>query len=181
MSATAFLIAKILFSAWALRAEVRDLPGIGRHFPLFTFEKNENPQNIMVVYVKLDDEGRFERDPKRPKQPLIGFYWLMNREKYKPVHPLIVHSIRERLHFVSESPDRRSFHIRLSDLDHLKRGMKPVDIDVKVVGQQDPTVEARLRGVKIDRIYSEAHKTFLPPFRKSMADGDPVSRTYSAR
>jgi hypothetical protein len=68
--------------------------------------------------------------------------------------------------------------------------MKPVDIDVKVVGQQDPTVEARLRGVKIDRIYSEAHKTFLPPFRKvdaitvfgkSMADGDPVSRTYSAR
>jgi hypothetical protein len=114
----------------------------------------------------------------------------MNREKYKPVHPLIVHGIRERLHFVSQAPDRRSFHIRLSDLDALKRGMKSADIDVKVIGQQDPTVEARLRGLKIDRIYSETHKTFLPPFRKvdaitvfgeSVADGDRVSRTYSAR
>jgi hypothetical protein len=190
MSATVFLISKILFSAWALRAEVRNLPEIGRHFPLFTFEKNENPQNIMMVYVKLDDEGRFEKDPKHPKQPLIGFYWLMNREKYKPVHPLIVHGIRERLHFVSQAPDRRSFRIRLSDLDALKQGMKSADIDVKVVGRQNPTVEACLRGVKIDRIYSEAHKTFLPPFRKvdaitifgeSVVDGDPVSRTYSAR
>jgi hypothetical protein len=191
MSATAFLISKILLSAWILRAEVRSLPEIGRHFPLFTFEKNENPQNIMVVYVKLDDQGRFEKDPKHPEQPLIGFYWLMNREKYKRVHPLIVHGIRERLHFISQAPDRRSFRIRLSDLDDLKRDMKPADIDVRILGgRENPNVEASLRGVKIDKIYSEAHKTFLPPFRKvdvvtvfgkSITDGDPVSRTYSAR
>jgi hypothetical protein len=198
MSATVFLLSKILLSAWALRAEVRSLPEIGRHFPLFTFEKNENPQNIMVIYVKLDDEGRLVQDPKRPRQPLIGFYWLMNREKYKPVHPLIVHGIRERLHFVSEASDRRSFRIRLSDLDDLKQDMKSTDIDVKVVGKKEPTVEASLtlgpsdrsREIQIDKIYSKAHKTFLPPFRKvdaitvfgqTVAGGDPVSRTYSAR
>jgi hypothetical protein len=198
MSATAFLISKILFSAWALRAEASSLPEIGRHYPLFTFEKNENPQNIMVIYTKLDNEGRFEKDPKHPQQPFIGFYWLMNRERYKPVHPLIVHGIRERLHFVSQDPDRRSFQIQFRDLQDLKQDLKSANIEVKVIGEKDPTVEARLtlgpsdqsRELKIDKIYSEAHKTFLPPFRKvdavtisgkSVAGGDLVSRTYPAR
>lgn len=196
MSAAALLLSKVFLFAWALRAEVHNLPEVGRHFPLFTFEKNENPQNIMVIYVKLDGDNRFEKDPKHPDRPLIGFYWLMNREKYKPVHPLIARGIRERLHFVSQAPDRRSFRIRLSDLGSLKPSAK--DIDVKVIEGSEPSVEASLtvgspghaRKIKIDRIYSQAHKTFLPPFRKvdavtvygeTLAGGDPVSRTYSAR
>lgn len=194
----AVLFSKILLCAWMLRAETKDIPQIGPHYPVFTFEKNENPQNIMVIYVKLDAEGKLQPDPARPKQPFLGFYWLMNREKYKPVHPLIQTGIRDRLHFVSQSANRRTFHLRLNDLKELKQDLSTTEITVEVEGREPPRVEAKVtlgpsdnsKEVKIDKIFSHAHKTFLPPFRKldsvtivgkTVADGDPVSRTYSSR
>lgn len=194
----AILFSKLLFCTWALRAETRDIPLLGPHYPVFIFEKNENPQNVMVIYVKLDTEGKLQRDPANSNQPFVGFYWLMDREKYKPVHPLIQAGIRDRLHFVSQTEDRRSFRLRLDDLKGLKQDLTSREIAVKVVGHDHPQVEAMVtlgpsdnsKLVKIDRIFSHAHKTFLPPFRKidsvtivgkAVADGDLVSRTYSSR
>ncbi|MGE3760200.1 MAG: hypothetical protein AB7H97_20715 [Pseudobdellovibrionaceae bacterium] len=191
------LFSKLLFCTWMLRAETRDIPQVGPHFPVFTFEKNENPQNIMVIYVRLDADGKLKQDPSYPGRPFVGFYWMMNREKYKPVHPLIQSGIRGRMHFVSQSDDRRSFRLRLDDLKGLKQDLSSTEIGVQIDGHDNPRVEATVTlgpsddslTVKIDKILSHTHKTFLPPFRKvdsvtivgkTVAGGDLVSRTYSS-
>lgn len=199
MSSLAVLFSHIVFSAWALRAVMTDIPQIGKHYPVFTFEKNENPENVMVIYVKLDPDGKLLPDPHHTNRPLIGFYWLMNRSKYKPVHPLILMGIRDRLEFLSQTEDRRSFKLKFSDLKELKQDLRSSEIEVKVAGSNDNLqVEATLtlgpsdqsRELKIDKIYSDTHKTFLPPFRKvdsvtisgkAINDGQTVARTYSAR
>ncbi len=199
MNVAAFVFSHFIFSAWALRAATEDIAPIGKHYPIFIFEKNEHPENILVTYVKLDAQGKLLADPADPARPLVGFYWLMNRHKYKPVHPLILSGIRERLKFLSEAEDRRSFKMRLGDLKELKQDLKSAEISVSVSGSSEhPEVEATVtlgpsdhsQIIQLEKIYSDARKTFLPPFRKiksvtltgkAVASGENISRTYSAR
>jgi hypothetical protein len=87
--------------------------------------------------------------------------------------------------------------IKLIHLKELKQDLTSKEIAVQVDGHEVPRVEAMVtlgpsdhsKEVKIDKIFSHSHKTFLPPFRKvdsvtivgkTVNEGDPVSRTYSS-
>lgn len=184
----------ILIGSLALGVE-KDIPEIGKHYPVFIFEKNENPQNILVTYVKLNRDCRFESDPESGR-PVFDFYWLMDRKRYKPVHPMIKSGIRQRLEFVSQSEDSKSFTLRLSELNQIDPSLKSTDVVIRtlkkgskclvegVVGLGSPQEKMRL-----ESIYSESKKTIFPPFRKvesvtltgfTLAGGEKITRTYSS-
>ena len=152
---------------------------IGTHYEIFRFEKSENPQNALVVYTRLDERCRFILESENPTAPAFGFYWLMDKKTYKPVHPLIRGGISSRLKVTipPNFPQVRDFFV--VEVKELRR-IDPVlqDAYVKVsAGQQGKNcqVEASFdvdgdrqtsHVLMLDKIFAESEKTFLPPFRK---------------
>lgn len=199
---TVFILAFIIFVHLSVEArdEVNIAP-IGAHYPVFIVEKNENPQNILVAYTKLNSKCEIELDGKS-KAPIFDFYWLMDRKNFKPVNRLIVGGIRERLASEGkQGTDRHSFRVRVNDLKELNQDLGQPSLEVigraktqggcevlasMQLGPSDKNVRLRL-----ESIYSEGSKTFLPPFRKVVAvtligtdynaPKRPVRRKYVAR
>jgi hypothetical protein len=173
------------------------LAEVGAHFPIFIVEKNENPQNILVAYTKLDANCDVV---KLGGQPLLDYYWMMDRVKYKPVHPLIKSGIRDRLKVASTvSKDARAFAIQITDLNELKQDLGVATLEV-LASKKDAgcLVAASMKlgpsdGGKIltlQSLYTESSKTLLPPFRKvksvtlsgvDLATSQPVKRQYLAK
>lgn len=166
---------------------------IGEHYKIISFEKNENPQNIMVVYTKLDRNCKFI---KQNGKPLVDFYWLMDGKKYKPTHALIKDAVRKRLE-VSSAGDTE-FQLKVNDLKELNTNIEHPYMTVKVekigleckVASYFPDEEKAGNLILVSSIYSESKKTFIPPFRKLMAltfrgtapeSGQAVQRKYRAR
>lgn len=171
----------------ALAAEI-DVPGVGKHTRLLTIEKSENPQNVMRVYTKLDEQCRFARDPADRSRPLVDFYWLMDRTRYKPVHPLIKSGVRKRVRvdaLVSSGPPgapvtpgakkTESFTMRLEDLKELKTDLPEAALNVTARRTSkgcDVSVVTRLgpsdgfETLRLEKIHTESRKSLLPPFRK---------------
>jgi hypothetical protein len=102
---------------------------------LFFFEKSYNPNNIMIVYAMMDESCSFIPDPQDASKPLIDFYWLMDRNRYKPTHPLIKKGVRERMIFESFAADRRSFKIKLSELKELDHDLPDSTFEISAGGQ----------------------------------------------
>jgi hypothetical protein len=120
--------------------EVDDIAEVGAHQPFLTVEKNVNPQNLMVVYTKVDANGRFQTESADRDRPVLDFYWLMDGKNYKAVNSLIKNEIGKRLEFESGSGDRTTqFVIKVNDL-------KEVNSDIK-----DPKMEVFARGTAGDR------------------------------
>lgn len=178
---------------------VRSLPPVGVHYPLFVVEKNENPQNILVAYTKLDDDCRVQT---QDEAPFIDYYWLMDRERYKPVHRLIKRGIRNRLEIQGfTGVSHQIFDVRIEDLKELKQDLGQAVVSV-VAGPETSgggcEVQAYVRlgpsdehrTIKLDSIFTESRKTIWPPFRKiesvTLRGTDALSkksveRTYFAR
>ena len=193
MRLTAYFASAIfgLLNGWA--SGIADFPQIGAHFPIISFEKNENPMNIMEIYTQLNADCSFKRAGRG--QPILGFYWLMDRQRYKPVHSLILSAIRHRLELMDGETDH-GFQLRLNDLRELKSDLKEPVLSVRSIGKNAPCeVEATVRLgpsdgeriIRITSIYSESRKTFWPPFRKltsitlvgvDVPTGEHVRRTY---
>lgn len=165
------------------------IPEVGPHYKILSFEKNENPENVLVVYTKLDENCRFiQKDAK----PLIDFYWLMNGQRYKPTHALIKNAVRGRMK-ISEV-DEQSFRLRINELKELQTDLRQPHLNVRVVKKgAECTVAAYFRDqneqlIRVNSIFSESKKTFLPPFRKVLAvairgtaSGEAVERKFLAR
>jgi hypothetical protein len=176
----------------------KNFPQVGAHYPVFVFEKNENPQNVMVAYVKLTDGCQFEKDPNFPSLPLFDFYWLMNRERFKPVHPLIKQGVRKRIEVGSQGPEDRSFVLRLKDLTELNTNLKAKEILVSAhkAGKNcdvDGIIGLEIAGeqelIRLEKIYSQSKKILRPPFRKvqsitlsgfGLKDKEKIERTFTA-
>ena len=187
-----------LIGAKANAGVSKSIPQIGLHNPLLNFEKNENRQNLMVVFTRLVP-ATCEFDAKAGVA-VLDYYWLMNGTDYKPVNPVILQSVRERLEVDTAAfKSSKKFLVHLKEFKELKSdlGMSPTfEVKSKKIGTAcDATVEMQLgpsdknRRVKIDSIYAESTKTILPPFRKLQAltingkdlkSGDVVHRTYTA-
>ncbi len=186
----------IVSGAKAKAAESSFAP-IGRHYPIFRVEKNENPQNILVAYTKLKDDCTLDEMSKESGP--IDYYWLMDGASYKRVHPLIKSGIRRRLE-VSSPPTRQSFAIRLIDLKELDQDLGIATLTVSghplKNGGCDTQALIRLgpsdhnRTVQMASISTESVRTLWPPFRKiksvtlvgrDQKSGEPVSRQYFAR
>ncbi len=157
---------------------------IGAHVPLFLFEKNVNPENKLVVYSVLNEKCEFESQEEAPR---LDFYWLMGGVDYKPTHPLIKHSIRERTKSSWTGPNKKSFRLELEELKELRglrkdafllveslRGANPCEVRVKFFENSKKN-----KALLVDSIYSQTRKKILPPFRKvewvSLKGRDPES------
>lgn len=182
----------ILGAVTAKGNTVHYIPEIGEHHKIITFKKNENPQNILVVYTKLDSKCHFIAD--RDDKPPIDFYWLMDGAKYKPTHSLIKKAVRQRLKITHIQSS--SFTMRVTDLTELGTKIEKPDLIVKVEKKNgacdiasyfsDDQRENKL--IQVTELYSESKKILLPPFRKLLAvtvsgtasdSGVPVQRRYS--
>lgn len=127
--------------------------------------------------------------------PEFDFYWLMNGEKYKPVHPLIKSGIRKRVDIKTQSSDRKSFVLELTDLSRLNKELEQALVEVHAFKGRDGCQanailklgDANNENIKLQSIYSEAEKTLLPPFRKvksieitglTLSDKEKITRRF---
>lgn len=155
------LVAMLIAVAAAERLHV---PELGEHHRLVTFEKNENPQNVMIVYARVNEHCHFITEGAKP---VVDVYWMMDRQRYKPTHPLIKAQIRSRLRVRPVNADE--FRLDLTDVRELH--VKEPYFVVRSAREGGAcTVRARYPSehgpVVVDRLYSETRKTFVPPFRR---------------
>lgn len=163
---------------------------------LFIFEKNRNPQNMMVVYTRLDDRCRVITQAANDKNPTFDFYWLMNRQTYKPVAFLIKKEIRNRLKLLSSS-DSFSFSILMNDLKEVQTDINNFTLSVHsealknkgctansflTLGPSDQNMTIRLQS-----IYAESKGFFFPKLISitlkgvDVKTGQLVERKYFAK
>jgi hypothetical protein len=177
-------------------APVTTIPEVGPHTPLIKVEKNENPQNTMVVYTKID-----EKSCAFAQGPVLDEYWMMDGSKYKPVNPMIKSGIKKRFELDDAAyKSKGRFLVKLRDFSELKSDLGPEPtfevLSTKAPGGCSAKVQMTLgasdheRKIEIESIYADSSKTVLPPFRKlnaltligrDVATGEKVRRTYSSR
>lgn len=187
------------FIAWEMpvqAGQAASIAEIGEHQPILTIQKNVHPQNLMIVYTKVDAEGRFSRDPENPALPILDFYWLMDGKTYKPVNALIKKEIRKRLELQTGSVgSARHFVIDLNDLKEVNSDIKEPKVDVYVNDAVAPReVEAQMTlgpsdkemRIKVSSIYTEG-RAFPPAVYsvtlkgEEVANGQPTGRKITRK
>lgn len=179
----------------SVASPVNSISEVGPHYPLFKFEKNENPQNFMVIYSKANADCHLQM---ANNQPVFDTYWLMDGKNYKKVHRLIKKGIRERLEVVPAGK-KDSFFVKLHDLDEVQSDIG--DARVRVSSEKsnkDCNLSATItlgpsdqnKTIRLQKLYSDSTKTIKPPFRKiksitlsglEIKTGEKVERTYQTR
>lgn len=171
---------------------------LGPHQRILLFKKNENPQNVMVIYTKTDERCHFALSDHKP---VFDFYWLMDGVNYKPVHSLIKSGIRGRLQLdVAPGGDgSSSFFVNINDLSEVKNDLehprllvhtlrKGARCDVEALVTMGPS--DRRAVVRVDNLFADAELSLLPPFRKVVSvtlngvnteTGQAFSRTFAKR
>ena len=156
-------------------AGIKVVDPIEAHYPIISVEKDVNPQNIMIVYTKLDKDCSFIVNNKETGSPTIDFYWLMDRRNFKVVHPLIKSGIAERIKLDSIK-DPKKFTVKLNDIREIETDIPAAEIVVtaKTNSNKKCSVESFMqlgpsdqnKEIRLDTIYSESEQTLAPPFRK---------------
>jgi hypothetical protein len=170
------------------------VPEVGAHYPILIVEKDQNPQNILVVYTKLGRECQIELDEGEPQ---IGFYWLMNGKNYKRMNSILEGRARERMQLIAAegTAKRDTFYLNAKDISEMDHDLKNPRLTVKSrlqngkcfvegfmqLGPSDGNVVIRL-----DRIYGEG-ASLLNPVPDSVTlkgvnakTGVAVKRTYES-
>ena len=155
----------------AVAGEVADIPAVGAHHPILIVEKNVHPQNLLVVYTKLDAKGHFLADPSNRNQPVFDYYWLMDGKNYKAVNSMIRSELRKRFESQASTSDQAShFVVNINDLKEVDCDIKDPKMDVYASGSGgDREVEAQMNlgpsdgnmRIKLSSIYSEGRA--FPP------------------
>jgi len=177
-----------LLTAFALRlaaVEVTNIPQIGVHQPILIVEKNVHPENLMVVYTKVDADGHFVPDPNDPDRPLLDFYWLMDGKTYKPVNALIKSEIRKRLQLQPASDgDATHFVVSINDLKEVNSDIKQPKVRVSIGGTADDrNVDAEMKlgpsdnnvRIRVSTIHTEG-RAFPPAVYSVTLKGEEVTK-----
>jgi len=184
----------------AAAAEVANIPEVGAHQPILIVGKNVNPQNLMVVYTKVDANGRFLANPTNRERPVFDFYWLMDGKDYKPVNGMIKNEIGRRFECQLSPSDRAThFVINVNDLKEVNSDIKEPKLDVYANGSGGARdVEAQISlgpsdgnmRIKLSSIYTEG-RAFPPAVYsvtlkgEEIVNGKPtgkkVARKYEAK
>ena len=199
-----FRLLILLFFLLGNRAQAEallNIPELGPHFRVLVVEKNENPQNIAIIYTKLDSTCHFAKDSKG--KTVFDFYWLMDGTRYKPMNWILKAGIRHR--FEMESATAASgkvdaFAVKLNDLKEMKTDLKEVRLIVEAKKKADGKCEVEnlfpLGGldhesfIHLDKVSAEGKKTWHYPFREVVAltlqgqdskSGEKVDRKYLAK
>jgi hypothetical protein len=164
-------------------AETARVPEAGAQRQILVVEKNVHPENLMVVYTKVDADGHFVPDPDRPSQPMLDFYWLMDGKKFKPVNPLIKSEIRKRLAIRPDSTDGPTrFAVNVNDLKEVACDIEQPKMDIYVNGSgNDRDVEAQMNlgpsdgnmRIKVSSIYTEG-RAFPPAVYSVTLKGEEI-------
>jgi hypothetical protein len=168
------LAAPLLWILLGLLAHTTALAtGTEEELGLFVVEKSKNPQNILVVYCKVNPHCEFQRIADAGRDHLYDLYWLMNGTTYKRTHPVIKKIVRKRFVPQKATERNRSFDVLLTDLKELIHDL-PSDI-VRVDAYRSPDGRCRVRAViqlgpsgdnramQIESIYSKARTIFGIP------------------
>src|SRR5882672_1574280 len=60
---------------------VTNIGDVGAHYPLFLVEKSHHPENITVVYTKLDQHCHVIPEREHDFMPTLDFHWLMDETR----------------------------------------------------------------------------------------------------
>lgn len=181
-------------------AEVTNIAEVGVHHPILTVGKSVNRQNTMVVYTKVDADGRFLADNANRDRPEFDFYWLMDGKDYKPVNWMIKREIRRRFACQSAPADRAThFVITMNDLKEVESDIRNPKVDVYARGSDGARgVEAQITlgpsdgnmRIRLSSIYTEG-RAFPPAVfsvtlkGEEIVNGKPtgklVARKYDAK
>jgi len=122
---------------------VTNVGDIGEHYPLFLIEKSHHPENITVVYTKLDTHCHVIPDREHGLLPPLDFYWLMDTTRYKPMAELLKAGARKRLQFIDahgSQSDPTAFAVRTEDLSRVQHDLQSPTVQVKTARRGDACV-----------------------------------------
>jgi hypothetical protein len=189
---------------------VTNVEDVGEHYPLFFIEKSHHPENITVVYTKLDMDCRVIPDREHGFLPTLDFYWLMDATHYKPMAGLLKAGARKRLQFINANGaqgDPASFAVRTDDLSRVQHDLQSPTVQIKAERQGDACVATAFMTLgpsngnatmKIESVSTKTEPITLFKKMRAMADpdsiriyavtvkgtdvatGQPIERTYHA-
>jgi hypothetical protein len=183
---------------------------VGAHYPLFRIEKSHHPENLTIVYTKLDQHCRLLPDHAHGGLPTLDFYWLMDTTRYKPMAALLKAGVRKRLQFTdTRGPQEEptAFAVRLDDLARLKHDLPSPTVQITAARSGEACV-ARATLIlgpsnghvtmQLASIFTRTEALTLPKKLRAMVDpdslqvyamtvkgtdvatGQPIERTYTA-
>jgi hypothetical protein len=189
---------------------VTNVGDVGEHYPLFLVEKSHHPENITVVYTKLDPHCRVLPDREHGFMPTLDFYWLMDGTSYKPMAALLKDGVHKRLQFTDahwQQVDPTSFAVRTDDLSHVQHDVPNTTVQIKAARQGGACVATAFMTlgpsngnatIKLESVYTKTEAITMLKKMEAMQDpdairiyavtvkgtdvatGKPIERTYSA-
>jgi hypothetical protein len=189
---------------------VTNVGDVGEHYPLFLIEKSHHPENITVVYTKLDTHCHVLPDRAHGFLPTLDFYWLLDAARYKPMAELLKAGARKRLQFIdAHGPqgDLTAFTVRTDDLSRVQHDLQSPTVQIKAERQGDACVATALMSLgpsndnvtmKVESVSTKTEPiTLLTKIRAmvepdsiriyavtvkgtDVATGQPIERTYHA-
>lgn len=118
---------------------------VGEHYPLFFIEKSHRPENITVVYTRLDAHCRVLPDRTHGFLPSLDFYWLLDETRYKPMAPLLKAGVRKRLQFTDaqwHQVDPTAFTVRTGDLARVQHDLPHPAMQIRTARRGEACVAA---------------------------------------
>jgi hypothetical protein len=116
---------------------------VGEHYPLFFIAKSHHPENIAVVYTKLDTDCRVIPDREHGRLPTFDFYWLLDATRYKPMAGPLKAGARKRLQFSDANGsqnDPTAFAVHTNDLSRVQHDLQSPTVQIKAGRQGDACV-----------------------------------------
>src|SRR5215471_1955427 len=113
---------------------VTNVGDVGEHYPLFLIEKSHHPENITVVYTKLDTDCHVIPDREHGLLPTLDFYWLMDATRYKPMAGPLKAGARKRLQFIDahgSQSDPTAFAVRTDALSRVQHDLQSPTVQIK--------------------------------------------------
>jgi hypothetical protein len=179
---------------WAF--EVRGLNEVGVHQQILSIEKSRHPQNILVVYTKVDEKCQFIVDSSN--RPVFDFYWLLNRTSYKPLNSTLKSEIEKRIELRADSAagSSKSFYVSLNDLETINHDIPDPRLKVTSVLQDNKCSTQSLMQlgpsdhnamVRVDSFYGESVGYLRPRIISvtlkgvNVETGAAIVRTYKAK
>jgi hypothetical protein len=189
---------------------VTNVGDVGEHYPLFLVEKSHHPENITVVYTKLDMHCRVIPDREHGFLPTLDFYWLMDATRYKPMAGALKAGARKRLQFIDANGsqgDLTAFAVRTDDLTRVQHDLQSPTMQIKAERQGATCVATALMTLgpsdgnatlKVESVSTETEPITLLKKMQAMTDpdsiqiyavtvkgtdivtGQPIERTYHA-
>ena len=165
---------------------VANVGDVGEHYPLFFIEKSHHPENIAVVYTKLDTHCHVIPDREHGFLPTLDFYWLMDATRYKPMAGPLKAGARKRLQLIGANGsqgDPTAFAVRTDELSRVQHDLPSPTVQIKAERQGDACVATAFLTlgpsngqvtIKLESISTRTEPITLLKKMRAMVDPDTI-------